>query len=199
MSQLSEEPTKDTKLIVVPSQLVQRLKAISGRKGISLSTLTSEALEQAVRAEESGASLEETVDLYRLHDVQRSSGAVQIPRSNLDAMIGELYQNRGDELLATWREAGRWYGEYLLARLGDDALGFFKKALMAYWNLDEVEILNEGFMVSFRFVSFKMSMELTELLISFVSGLMVALGYEMMEKDYLRGLAIIYYRKLLKV
>jgi hypothetical protein len=193
---LDAETPKDTKLIVVPSQLVKHLRAIAGRQGVSLSNFTTEALKQAVRAEEAGASLEEAVDLYRLHEVQRGAGAIQIPRSNLNAMITELYQNHGDELLEVWKEAGRWYGEYLLARLGGEALGFFEKALMVSWNLDEVEVENDGLMVAFRFTSFAMPLGLTELLISYISGAMSALGYVVMEKDYLKGLASIYYRKL---
>lgn len=196
MSQLVEEPPKDTKLIVVPSKLVQRLRVIAGRQGVSLSNFTAEALQQAVRAEEVGASLEEAVDLYRLHEVQRGSGAIQIPRSNLNAMIGELYKNHEDELLKAWKEAGRWYGEYLHARLGDEALDFFGKALMVSWNLDEVELRNDSLMAFIRFTSFVMSLELTELLINYLSGTMTALGYEVTEEDHLKGLANIYYRKL---
>jgi len=191
---LSTELPKETKLVVLPEQLVERLRGIALRQGVSLSSFASEALEQAVRAEEMGASLGETVDMYGLHEVTRASGAIQIPRSNFDAMIGELYRGQKDELLGVWERAGRWYGEYLRARLGGGALAFFEKALMASWNLDEVEVEADGLVVELRFTSFTMSLELTELLVSYISGAMDAFGYTAMGEDHLRGLATLSYR-----
>lgn len=196
MTRLANEAPKDTKLIVVPSQLVQSLRVIAGNHGVSLSDFTAKALEQALRADKMGASLEEAVNLFWLHEVQRGSGAIQIPRSNLNTIISQLYQNHEKELLEVWDKAGRWYGEYLNTRLGDDALSFFEKALMVSWNLDEVELKTDGLMVSLRFTSFMMPIQLTELLIRYISGTMAALGYEMMREDHLRGLANMYYRKL---
>ena len=191
---MSTEPPKDTKLVVLPEQLVERLRGIALRQGVSLSIFASEALEQAVRAEEMGVSLGETVDMYGLHEVTRASGAIQIPRSNFDAMIGELYREHKDELLGVWERAGRWYGEYLRARLSGEALAFFEKALMASWNLDEVEVEADGLVVELRFTSFTMSLELTELLVSYISGAMDSFGYTAMGGDHLRGLATLSYR-----
>ena len=165
------------------------------RRGVSLSSFAERALEQAVRAEEMGASLEEAIDIFGIFETTRGAGAVQIPRSNLKSLIIELYRSEKDKLLAIWERAGRWYGEYLHARLGDESLKFLEKALLVSWNLDEVEIYSDDLIINLRFISFVMALELTELLVSYISGIMNALGYESVKKSYLRGLANLNFRK----
>jgi len=193
---LTKEAPEGTRLIVVPSRLVDRLRAVVVRRGISVSDYAVEALEQALRAEGHGASLQEAVDLYRLVEIQRGAGAVQLPRSSLDRLVGELYPENGEELRRIWSESGLWYGEYLRAKLrGEDVLGFLEKALLVSWNLDEVEIKDDGSDVALRFASFVMSLESTELLVSYVSGVMNSLGYEEVERDYLRGVATVRYMR----
>lgn len=188
---------EDTKLIVVPTRLVDQLRAVAERQGVSLSSYTTEALEQALRTAGLGASLQEAVDLYQLMEVQRGAGAVHIPRSSLDRLIGELYPTSGEELRRIWYESGRWYGEYLRTKLkDDDVLGFFEKALLVSWNLDEVEIRNDDGTVTLRYTSFTMSLESTELLVSFVSGAMHSIGFEEIDRDYLRGMATLRYKEI---
>ena len=188
--------SKDTKLVVLPGRLVEQLREIAVRRGVSVSSFAAGALEQAVRAEEMQASLEETVNVFGIYEIVRGSGAVQIPRSRFNSLISELHRSNKDEQLATWEKAGRWYGEYLHALLGGEALGFLEKALLVSWNLDEVEINDEDLVVNIRFTSFIVTLELTELLVSYILGIMNALGYETVGKSYLRGLATLSFRKV---
>lgn len=188
--------SKDAKLIVLPSKLVEQLRNIAVRRGVSVSSFAADALEQAVRAEEMEASLEETVNVFGIYEIVRGSGAVQIPRSRFNSLISELHSSNKNELLASWEKAGQWYGEYLHARLGDGIFNFLDKALLVSWNLDEVTIDNEGMIVNIRFTSFIITLELTELLVSYITGIMNALGYETVDKSYLRGLATLAFRKV---
>jgi len=186
----------DTKLIVVPSHLVERLRAVAVRQRVSLSSYTVEALEQALRAEILGATPREAVDLYRLMLIQRGSGAVHLPRSSLEHLVRVLYPENGEELRRIWHESGRWYGEYLQTKLRDgDVLGFFERALLVSWDLDETEIRNDNGGVTLRCTSFMMSLESTELLVSYISGAMHSLGYEELDRDYLRGMATLRYKR----
>ena len=188
--------TKDHKLIFLPEKLVERLHAIAARKSVSITNLAAEALEQSLRAEEMGVTLDEAIDTHRLLQVQRGSGAVQIPRSRLTSVVRELLQGDQGELLAAWGEAGRWYGEYLHALLGEEAVDFLEKDLLVSWNLDEVEVRNEEITVDIRIASFVIPLELTELLTSYVKGVMDALGYEIHEEECFRGLAALRFRKI---
>jgi len=188
--------SKDMRLVVLPADLVRRLRAKAIRRGASLSGFAAEALEEAVKVEDMGASVNEAVEEYYIQDVLRASGAIQIPRSNFNALISGLHSGHREELLGDWKRAGRWYGEYVHARLGEGALGFLEKALLLSWNLDEVSIENDGLLVRLRLTSFVMSLELTELLVSYIAGVMASLGYAPVEKDYVRGLATLVYRRV---
>lgn len=189
-------PPKNAKLVVLPEELVDKLRAITIRKGVSLTNFAAEALEQAIRMEDLGGKLEDAVDVFNLYNVSQAAGAVHVPRSNFNAMIAELYKVDHEGLLDIWREAGRWYGEYLRAMLGEEALAFFRSSLLVFWNLDEVSITRDGLMVTIKLVSFVMSLELTELLSSYILGVMSSLGYELMEEDGLRGLTTLRFREL---
>ncbi len=186
---------KSAKLVVLPEELVDKLRAITIRKGVSLTNFAAEALEQAIRMEAIGGKLEDAVDIFNLHNVSQAAGAVQVPRSNFNAMVTELYRADREGLLDVWREAGRWYGEYMRAMLGEEALAFFRDSLLVSWNLDEVNITRDGLLVKIELVSFVMSQELTELLSSYILGVMSSLGYGLMEEDGLRGLTTLRFRE----
>ena len=171
------------------------LREITVKKGVSLTSFAEEALRQAIRMEAMGARLEDAVEIYGIHEVSRASGAMEVPRSNFNAMITQLYRAQREELMDVWRDAGRWNGEYLRARLGEDALAFFRSALLVSWNLDEVNVAKDGLVVKIEFVSFSYSVELTELLVNYILGFMDSLGYSLMERDSLRGLATLFFRE----
>ena len=184
-----EELLDDTKFIVVPRQLADQLRLVAVRLGTSVSGFSVEALTQALRIHEMGADLKEAVDIYHLSDVQRGAGNVQVTRSVFRDIILRLYGEDRDELLRVWGDHGKWYGAYLKAKLSrDEVLGFLEKDLMVSWNLDEAEITRRDLMVTIRLVSFGMSNEFTELLVSYILGLMGELGFSENERDVLRGL-----------
>ena len=192
-------PAKNTKLLVLPEELVDKLRAITIRKGVSLTNFAAEALEQAIRMEAIGGKLEDAIDIFNLYTVSQAAGAVHVPRTNFNAMIAELYRADREGLLDIWREAGRWYGEYMRAMLGEGALAFFRDYLLVSWNLDEVNITRDGLLVTIKLVSFVMSLELTELLSIYIRGVMSSLGYELMEQDCLRGLTTLRFREELRL
>jgi hypothetical protein len=194
---LRSQPPEDTKLLILPTHLVDRLKEIATRQGVSLSSFAAESLEQALRANEMDASLSDAVDAYRLSEIQRGAGMVDVPRSSLNHLVERLYAKKGEELRRVWGEAGHWYGEYLRAKLQPgEALGFLEKELLVAWNLDEAEIRESETEVAVRWVSFTMTEKFTELLLSYLSAVMDALGYREVERDSLRGMAALKYTRI---
>jgi hypothetical protein len=182
---------KGTKLVVLPSRLVERLRKLAGMKGVSISNYAEEALEQALRAAGLGISIQEAIDLYKLMQIQKEAGAFQISRESLDRLI-----EGSEDLHAIWLGAGRWYGEYLRTKLkGDGVLDFFKQALLVSWNLDEAEVDEEDGDIRLRCTSFMMSLEKTELLMSYIKGVMLSLGYEEVSSEHLRGMVLTRFRK----
>jgi hypothetical protein len=187
--------SQDNKLIVVPEELVKELREIANRLGISISNYTTDALTQAIRANKLKATLDEVVDIYQLVKIREGAGSLSVPRSTLNQLL-EIDYHDIEEIQNLWFEAGRWYGEYLNTKLGEEeALSFLEKDLKLSWNLDEVEINNSGYEASIRCASFMMTQNLTNLLLSYLSGVMFSLNYDEVDRDYLRGMAFLKYNK----
>jgi len=141
------------------------------------------------------ASLSDAVDAYRLSEIQRGAGMINIPKQSLNYLVEKLYNRKGDELRKVWGEAGHWYGEYLRAKLRpEEMLRFLEKELLVAWNLDEVEVKESEMYVSIRWVSFNMTEDVTELLLSYISAVMDVLGYREVERDSSRGMAVLKYK-----
>lgn len=194
-----EELLDDTKFIVVPKKLANQLRVLTARLGYSVTDFAVEALTQAMRVQKLGSDLKEAVDMYRLTDIQKGAGNMQVTRTVFKDVIQRLYKSDGDELHRLWYDHGKWYGAYLKAKLGrDQVLGFMEKDLFVAWNLDEAEVVQEDLMVSVRCVSFGMSEEFTELMVSYVRGVMEELGFAENERDVLRGLVFMKFLGKLK-
>jgi hypothetical protein len=194
-----EELLDDTKFIVVPRQLADQLRVLTARLGYSVTDFAVEALTQAMRVQELGSDLKEAVDMYRLTDIQKGAGNIQVTQTVFKEVLKRLYESDGDELHRLWYDYGKWYGAYLKARLGrDQVLGFIEKDLLMTWNLDEAKVVQEDLMVSVRCVSFGMSEEFTELMVSYIGGIMEELGFAENERDTLRGLVFMKFLGKLK-
>ena len=187
---MSKGVAKGRKLIAVPSELVRELNEAANRAGVPFYEFTVEALEQAVKAGRMKRTLREIVDFCELMEVQRTAGFVVAPKEVLNYFVQRLYSTEGEQLREMWREVGEWYGKYLQARLqGEDVVEAFGRLVrVSFWDLDEFELKREGDMMVLRCVSFALSVEDTELLMSFVEGAMGSLGYELKKRDYVKGI-----------
>ena len=191
-----EELLDDKKFIVVPAEIANQLRIVSGRRGSSAVSYAEEVFTQAFRVDEMGSRLEEAVDTYRLVTVQRGAGSIFVNRARFKELVERLYREDAGELSSIWYESGRWYGAYLLTKLnGEGIFGFLEKDLLVTWNLDEAEIRQEDVLVFVRCTSFGMSRELTDLLVHYLVGLMDELGYIENDRDVLRGLVIMKFLK----
>ena len=188
----------DYKLLSLPEELVDRLQRAASRRGLSLTAYSSENLEEALRAEDYGVPLDEAVESYRILRVQLAAGAIQVPRQSLNKVVKALFSADKDATLSDWAEAGKWYGEYLRTLFGDGAIEVLGGALKVSWNLDEVEMRHEEMKAELRFASFALSEDVTELLVSYIDGVMGSLGYERREGEFIRGLAKLSFERVFR-
>ena len=188
----------DFKLVSLPVELVDRLQRAASRKGLSLTAYSAENLEEALRAEDNGVPLDEAVESYRILRVQLASGAIQVPRRSLDAVVKVLFSADKEAALSDWAEAGEWYGEYLRTLFGEGAIEMVGGVLKVSWNLDEVELRREEMKAELRFASFALSSEVTELLVSYIAGVMGSLGYERRGGEFFRGLAKLSFERVFR-
>ncbi|MCK5139710.1 MAG: hypothetical protein KAQ85_07710 [Thermodesulfovibrionia bacterium] len=188
----------DFKLVSLPVELVDRLQRAASRKGLSLTAYSAENLEEALRAEDNGVPLDEAVESYRILRVQLAAGAIQVPRRSLDAVVKVLFSADKEAALSDWAEAGKWYGEYLRTLFGEGAIEMVGGVLKVSWNLDEVEMRREEMKAELRFASFALSEDVTELLVSYIVGVMGSLGYERRGGEFVRGLAKLSFERVFR-
>ncbi len=188
----------DFKLVSLPVELVERLQKAAIRKGLSLTAYSAENLEEALRAEDNGVPLDEAIESYRILRVQLASGAIQVPRRSLDAVVKVLFSADKEATLSDWAEAGKWYGEYLRTLFGEGAIEMVGGVLKVSWNLDEVEMRREEMKAELRFASFALSEDVTELLVSYIAGVMGSLGYERRGGEFVRGLAKLSFERVFR-
>lgn len=190
--------SRNTKLVVLPEFLVKELEGISNRLGISISNFATEVLEQAIKIDKFNASLSDAVNIYKLVSIQQGAGGLTVPRTTLNQFLTN-FTIKNEELQKIWFEAGRWYGEYLNTKLGNnESLIFLENDLKLSWNLDEVEIKDNKYDVKIRCVSFLMTENMTELLLSYIRGIMAALNYKEKKEEHLRGMIFLKYNKYVK-
>jgi len=186
------------KLLSLPEELIKRLQQAASRKGLSITAYTEENLEEALKAEDNGVPLDEAIESYRLLRVQLAAGAVQIPRQRLDTLVKRLFASNKEETLSDWTEAGKWYGEYLRTLFGESAIDVIGGALKISWNLDEVEMRHDEMKADLRIASFSFSAEVTELLVSYVTGVMVPLGYQKTGGEFIGGLVKLSFERVFR-
>ena len=192
---MTKKQPEETKLLMLPAKLVNRLKEATDKKGMSLTSWACEVFEDALEAEKLGASLKDTLDTYKMREIHRGAGALVIPRSSLSFVVENCKSGEQKDFKDKWFEAGRWYGSYISSKLErTDTFKMLEKDLKTSWNLDEIE-LRGGDEPLVRFTSFMMSNEITELLLSYLSGIMESMGYHEEEHDKVRGMATVKYAK----
>lgn len=190
-----EELLTDTKLIPIPQSLANQLRLLAGRLGVSVSSITEEALEQVLRADTLDSSVKDAVDILHMAQVHRGAGLINFQRTGVRDLIKLLYDEDSENLLEIWYISGRWYAAYLSNKLNGDFFGFFEQDLMVSWNLDESEILVEDVVVNVRLTSFGMSREFTDLLVVYTRGFFEELKYVVSDEDVLPGLVSIKFIK----
>jgi hypothetical protein len=193
-----EEFLDDTKLIKVPKILATQLKLVSGRLGTNVSDYATEALSQALRVDGMGSNLEDAVDMYELVNVHKGAGLVNLPRNSVNLLLSSIDDAELNVICDKFSEAGSWYAAYISSKLPSDSiLSFLQEDFKVFWNLDEVEIIEQDVVVEFRATSFNMSTGLTDLLVLYTKGVFEELGYSTSEEEALPGLVFFKFLKTL--
>lgn len=186
---------KDKKLLLVPSDLVYRLMEISNKQGRPFYGFVVEILEQALRVYENGGSIMKIADFYSLFDMIKSTGVRFVPDSVFNRLINKIYHTDRKLLLEEWFQFGKICGSSLKAKY-ENPIEMLRKFLESFEsNLNEVAIFFEEGLLKVRCASPILSDEETELLASFIEGVMKELDYDVHKYECSRGIIYIEFRK----
>jgi hypothetical protein len=183
--------SKSKRFVFVSEEILERLMDAQSRRGKDLSVFIEEILREALRVEDMGQDFRQVVNFLEALQVLMISGAVFTPLDIFNHLSEKVYKSEGDELRKNWYESGLWYGKYMKDKFNDpvDFLMKFLKAMR--WDLDEVEVKRNGDAVKIRCVSTVMTPEGTGMLLSFIEGVMQALGYETRKNDHVKGIILL--------
>lgn len=189
------------KFVAVRGDLLQKIIEISNRKGKTVYGFVNEIFEQAIKAEELDSTLPEIVDFYVLVKTLRKAGATLIFSDILNYSIKRLYEVEKEKLLKSWFSSGLWYGKFLKAKF-QKPIEVLKKVLTSlfFFEISEVEFSNiEENKFSLKVISPNQPQENTELLSSFLEGILNALDFNILNRDCWRGIIIFEVEKRIKL
>jgi hypothetical protein len=184
---------KRKKLIAVQSDVITQIIRIANTKGRTVYSFVNEIMEQAIEAEEVGRSLKEIVEMYKLMEIEKKTGSILVPREILNFLIQRLYPSEKDALLKEWYSSGQWYGKYIKARIQEgEPLETLDKLLQAYaWDSSEIRVIRGNGPIRLRCISPKHTPEETRLFSKFLEGAMHSMGYNLKEKEVMKGLILL--------
>ncbi|MEM2449472.1 MAG: hypothetical protein QW119_02065, partial [Candidatus Methanomethylicaceae archaeon] len=94
----------EKKLLVVRSDILEKLSEVARKENKTLFALTNEILQDALKASEMKTSIREIVEFYRLMKIQKESGSIIVPMNLLLNSLKKL--DNKSEILKEWNYAG---------------------------------------------------------------------------------------------
>jgi hypothetical protein len=186
---------KGKKLVYVSEDLIEKAARVSRDEGVSLPKLIEGALEEAVKVNELGYSSKQMANFFNVLQTQRVLGGLFVPSGVLDYLIEKVGRNDDVQLQSLWYESGTWNGKYLKEKFSDPVEAFRNFLELSRWDLNEVDVKNNGNSVKVRCISTIMSIEGTKLLSKFIEGIMNGIGYGTIHVDFLKGMIILEFKK----
>ena len=188
--------SKSRRLVYVSEDLIREAMEVARSEGKSLGVFVEESIELALLAKKLGYGLKEAADLLAVTKANRVLGGTFVPLSVFNYLIKAASKGRGGSLKERWYESGRLHGKYLKEKF-EDPVGAFKEFLEASrWDLNEIEVKNEGDSVKLRCFSTVLTDEGTEALLKYVEGAFHSMGYETTRSDYMKGMIILEFKSL---
>jgi hypothetical protein len=178
------------RLILVRSDLLERVAGITAREGRTLFSFTNEVFERAIEAYDAHATLAEALEFHRMMKTGRNLGCIVVPSDVFNSMAKKLYTLEPQELLNEWYQSGLWNGNYLSIRFHNqnqlEVVKSFMKASL--WNLDEFIVDVGKDSVRIKCFSPNLNVECVEMLAKFLRGMFNALGYSVKSNRCLKGI-----------
>lgn len=185
--------SKDKKLVWVRADILSQINRIANREGKTITTFVNEVLEQSVRVYDMKLTLTEVIDLYMLTKMSREGGNLTIPRDAVKYLISKVYHSNREELMQIFHDTGTWFGKYMMARMGGENLVEHLRQILyvSIWDVNEVYVDKNGDVISIRCVAPQLSIEETELLASYVDGMLYSIGLKPIEREVIRGIIMV--------
>lgn len=181
-------PSTGRKMLAAREDLADKMSAIAAARGLTLFSVINELLEVAIKVEDMGISLRETVDAYELTREAQNSSFTLVLESLLYDTADLATEKANSETLKTWLDAGVWVARRYLARGEKDPLGAYEREVKVFgWNISSFTLDRVGQKVAIRMVSPRFSKNYTVLFSRYLMGILKGSGYEVTFNEVGRG------------
>jgi len=181
-------PSTGRKMLAAREDLADKMSAIAAARGLTLFSVINELLEVAIKVEDMGISLRETVDAYELTREAQNSSFTLVLESLLYDTADLATEKANSETLKTWLDAGVWVARRYLARGEKDPLGAYEREVKVFgWNISSFTLNRVGQKVAIRMVSPRFSKNYTVLFSRYLMGILKGSGYEVTFNEVGRG------------
>ena len=181
-------PSGGRKMLAAREDLADQMSGIAAQRGLTLFSLVNELLEAAIKVEDMGISLKEAVDAYELTKEAQNASFTLVLESLLYDTSDLAFESANEEALKIWFDAGVWVAKRYAAGGAKDPLSAYEQELKVFgWNISSFNFDRSGSDVSIRLVSPRFSKNFTNLLNSYLLGILNASGYEVTFNEVGRG------------
>jgi len=181
-------PSTGRKMLAAREDLADKMSAIAAQRGLTLFSLVNELLEVAIKVDDMGISLRETVDAYELTREAQNASFTLVLESLLYDTADLATENANSEALKTWLDAGVWVARRYIARGEKDPLGAYEREVKVFgWNISSFTLNRAGQKVAIRMVSPRFSKNYTVLFSRYLMGILKGSGYEVTFNEVGRG------------
>jgi hypothetical protein len=190
-------PRKGRKLILIRSDLLDKIAEITAKEGKTMYGFTNEVFEHVLAMYQMNASISDVTEFYKLMQIEKETGAVIMPTYVLEYVISQLSKENKKELLEKWYESGFWYGKYISSKFPEENfLGVVEKLMSnSLRNLTNCSVSKNSEQIKIVAMSPHFSLEQTECTSRFVEGMLHSLDYITTKNECLKGMILLELKK----
>ncbi len=177
------------KMLAADERLANRIVDMAKRRESTVYQTVNDILEQALRVDEMGLSLEEVVSERGMIEKAKKMGLTFTMENLLYDVVELAYDSSQDKLSEMWREVGSWYGKFF-SNKANDGLGYFEEVmtLMTLGNpVFSIERGKKG-LVTVSCVGEGFSSGFTSVLSTFIEGVFDTFDMKLTDKENSKGI-----------
>lgn len=175
-------------MLAAREDLADKMSAIAAARGLTLFSLINELLEVAIKVEDMGISLRETVDAYELTREAQDASFTLVLESLLYNTADIAIEKASEETLKVWFDAGIWVAKRYIARGAKDPISLYEMELKVFgWNISSFTFDRQGTRIAVRMVSPRFSNNYTSLFNQYLLGILEGSGYAVTFNEVGRG------------
>lgn len=185
------------KFLAARGDLVTKLTEIAHKKNVTLYGLLNELLQQAIRTEEMGRTLEEVVDNQVILALAKEAGFTLAPETLWTDLLDKVFEKESKSMNEMWHDAGQWFGKFCQVRYpGPESFRFLEKTMRTlFWHVSDFTVDSRPDHISVRCVGSRLSRSETALLAEFISGVLGTFGYFLGNRTVSRGIISLEFSK----